>query len=254
MTPVYLALHLLTSPTAVAPTREDILVDAVDLIALPASFVVGYIIPIVLIALPAPSAVTIIFKQTVMAWYQQWNLFISLPRFIFAYLLRRLYPASGFPTYRTLICYVYIFAFVLAAIPHWTVMVLSCTASLWPGLFADGISNLLRPSNMLIPKSPWSGVKDVSLSEGFRWVIQWDYLIGTAAMLAWAATMYVRARKEHTGHGSPALDILMKIIMYSLLGGPGGAAVGLLWERDKIVLSQTGESKPKPISTSLLKS
>lgn len=248
MTPLYLALHLLTSPTAVAPTREGILVDPIDLIALPASFVIGYIVPIILIALPAPSVVTTIFKHTAMAWYQQWNLFISVSHFIFACALRRWYPASKFPSYRTLICYGYIFAFALTAIPHWTVMVLSCTASLWPSLFVNDISDLLRPSNMLIPKSPWSGVTDVSLSEGFRWVIQWDYLIGTAAMLAWAATMYARARKLHTRHGYSALGILMTIIIYSLLGGPMGAAVGLMWERDKIVLSRADERKNNPYS------
>lgn len=77
-----------------------------------------------------------------------------------------------------------------------------------------------------------------------------DDLMRTVVMLAQAATMYVRARKANACRGFPALDVLMKTIIYSLVGGPAGAAVGLIWERDKLLLKQKNKINPERIKTS----
>ncbi|OBT81271.1 hypothetical protein VE02_10384 [Pseudogymnoascus sp. 03VT05] len=151
ITPIYLSLHLLTSPTASLPTRSNVIIDSTDLLALPLSFIIAYALPITLLSVP-PSVFGMVFRQTIMAWYQQWNLYIGLTHFMLAFALRRLLstfqsdsastlsPRSihkeEFTKSSRLLHTAYIFAFIMGSITYLTTMTISCTASIWPSLFA----------------------------------------------------------------------------------------------------------------------
>ncbi|KAL3426457.1 hypothetical protein PVAG01_03248 [Phlyctema vagabunda] len=238
VTPLYFASHLFTSPVAIKPTADDVLIDAIDLFVIPPSFLLGYVVPIILIALPAPALVSLVFKQTVMGWYQQWNLFISIIHFLLASITRNVPVPCTMLNTESRRCHrlrrtVYAFAFIMGAVPHWIVCVISFTAGIWPQLFNPSISHRLHPSHLLVPTCPFSDAKVADLAQGFMWLIQWDYTIGTAASISWAAAVYRRARP---GYNRVALS--WKILKYTLAGGPVGAAVGLIWERDEFLLSR----------------
>jgi len=206
---------------------------------LPASFIIGFVFPIILVALPAPSAVSIIFKQSIMGWYQQWNLYIALAHVLLATGARLLFPASiaADPAkFLKLYRQVYAFALGLAAIGHLPVMVMTCTAALWPGLFKDEFVSVLSPSHILIPTSPFSGLRTKNLTEGMFWLIQWDYFSGTFSHVIWATVVYLRARSARR-LGDSAMDMLRKAASYFLIAGPIGIAVGLIWERDELLLA-----------------
>src|SRR4051794_15647263 len=84
-TPSYLAIHLLLATSVTATTADDLSIAPQHLAAIPVSFVFGYIIPIIFLALPAPKTVTRSFKHTVSGWYQQWSLFIAFFQYAHVY-------------------------------------------------------------------------------------------------------------------------------------------------------------------------
>jgi hypothetical protein len=236
-TPLYLALHLATSPSASNPTPEGLLVDASHLNAIPLSFVLGYVVPIILMGLPARGLVSLAFKHTVCGWYQQWNLYIALFHYLLVFWYRQgqsIDQASP-ETTLALLRIAYGFAFVMAAIPHWVVTVISCSARLWPNLFNEKFAASLRPSNVLLPTSPFTRKKARDMVQGFMWLIQWDYVIGTAATALWAMTLYLNARGSLIMQ-EPWMPILARTMTYALAGGPMGVPIGLLWERDEMIL------------------
>ena len=141
-TPSYLAIQLLLAASATATTADDLSVAPQHLAAIPVSFVFGYIIPIILLALPAPNRVTWTFKHTASGWYQQWSLIIAFFHYAYVYFIAdntQSYSQSeksGSATITSLRI-VYGFAFMMAQLPYWIVCVISFTAWLCPSMFNE---------------------------------------------------------------------------------------------------------------------
>ncbi|KAL5320012.1 hypothetical protein ACEPPN_013071 [Leptodophora sp. 'Broadleaf-Isolate-01'] len=238
ITPLWLALQLITSPSAIRPTTEDILIDPIHLLVLPASFVLGYVVPLVPVMLPF-SLISVELKQTAMGWYQQWPLWIAMCHYILATLLRLTSSSLKFADQKNLLTLyrsVYIFALAFAALSHLPVMVVSFTASIWPSLFNDKYVHLLQPAHLLVPMNPFSGVKAADLIQGMFWLIQWDYFGGYLAPVVWALVLHRRADSMFR-RGSPWGYYLKRASFYFLIAGPIGIAVGMVWERDEILLN-----------------
>lgn len=252
--PIYLSLHLLTSPTASLPTRSNVIIDSTDLLALPLSFIIAYALPITLLSVP-PSVFGMVFKQTIMAWYQQWNLYIGLTHFMLAFTLRRILSSfqsdsasslspnsthkEAFTKSSRLLRTAYIFAFVMGSIAYLTTLTISCTATIWPSLFNPSVASSLTLANILIPPNPFSGRQSIDLIQGAVWIIRWENVLAMLIMAVWALALHHRARcsqgskmewKEITG-------MVGRLVGYTLVGGPSGVAVGLMWERDCFILN-----------------
>ena len=244
ITPIWLALHLLTSPSAVRPTPDDVSIDPIDLLVLPVSFIIGFVVPLAPVMLPF-SVISVRMKQTAMGWYQQWPLWISIPHYILAAALR----STSVPSKVTdgkiqLFLYrsVYIFAFAFAVLTHLPVMVLSFTAALWPAFFNHEFVHLLQPKHLIVPANPFSGVKAENLAQGMFWLIQWDYFSGYLAPAVWGFILYRRAGLEQEKRSSWR-SCLKRAALYTLLAGPIGVAVGMIWERDEMLFGQSQEIK-----------
>lgn len=218
MTPLYLAIRLAVSPS-VTPT--GLAVHAAHLKAIPWSFALGYILPIILMALPSPRIVSPTFKHTAAGWYQQWNLYIVLIHWTLVYLWRE--DGQSISTIETLELSrnVYVFAILCAGVAWWSAM--------WIALKKGGIPLALKA---FVPASPWSGKKAASIYEGAKWLIQWDGIIGTTAMTVWAASLYLDANQS----APLPEDMWKRMLAYGISGGPMGISIGLLFERDKLLL------------------
>lgn len=251
--PIYLSLHLLTSPTASLPTRSNVIIDSTDLIALPLSFIIAYALPITLLSVP-PSVFGMVFKQTITAWYQQWNLYIGLTHFMLAFTLRRFLSTSQSDsigslspgsihkeafTKSSLLHTAYIFAFIMGSITYLTTMTISCTASIWPSLFAPSFASSLTLANILIPPHPFSGRQSVDLIQGAVWIIRWENMLASIIMGVWALALYRRARCSQGSkmEWKEIAGMVGRLVGYTLVGGPSGVAVGLMWERDCFLLN-----------------
>lgn len=252
--PIYLSLHLLTSPTASLPTRSNVFIDSTDLLTLPLSFIIAYTLPITLLSVP-PSVFGMVFKQTIMAWYQQWNLYIGLTHFMLAFTLRPLLSnfqsdSAGSLSPRSihkeastkssrLLHTAYIFVFIMGSIPYLTTMTISCTASIWPSLFAPSVASSLTLANILIPPNPFSGRQSVDLIQGAVWIIRWENVLASLIMGVWALALHRRARCSQGSkmEWKEIIGMVGRLVGYTLVGGPSGVAVGLMWERDCFLLN-----------------
>lgn len=88
--PIYLAMHLFTSPTVSGTKLATLFIDPVELKALPFSIVIAYIVPSILMCLPAPSIVTFDQKQWLYVFWEDWPMWTCLAQFIRTQSMRQL--------------------------------------------------------------------------------------------------------------------------------------------------------------------
>ncbi|KAH8703342.1 hypothetical protein BGW36DRAFT_354763 [Talaromyces proteolyticus] len=245
VTPLYSIWNLFWSPlqTNLNKSRpRDYVINRVDTIALISSQALAYIVPLALFAAPVPQVLSVFRKQTVVAWYQPWSVWIAVTHFIVTVFVRRWTQQSKSGTvdiykesrsnHRT----IYGFAFGLTATPHIIVLSISLTALLYPGLYSPRFAGLLHPQNVFIPPSPWSEIKAPHLVEGCKWLLQWDYIIGSTAVLVWVLTQYISLQLSQTHDKRCSWNCLLwKIVIWTVLTGPTAAAIQLLWKRDEII-------------------
>lgn len=244
ITPLYLILHLSTSPTAIYPSAADISVDMSHLITIPISITIGYILPAVLLALPAPSVLTFDRKQILLAIWQVFPIWVGV--------LQRTIPsmvsmvsnserkssaprakASG--NYLRAIRCIYLFALVLTGFTHISATTLTATSKFFPNLFAPEYVGVFNPSNVFFPRTISTTVRMPSIGQGTLLLLQYDGLIGSASLVIWASTLFVRAYGRRRVFDQ-WLSLVTANVLLSALVGPVGCAVALIWARDELVL------------------
>ncbi|KAJ5533128.1 hypothetical protein N7494_009680 [Penicillium frequentans] len=247
--PLYCGLHLATSITATKPTVQNIRIPRIIRFAIPIAYAIGYVIPSILMVLPAPNVISTDQKQIFIAVWQAWAISVGIMTTMAFYLLGPWIRDDTSTDHRG----VYAFAFVYAAVAHlisWTISLATVVA---PALFHDRYVQALHPSNVFLLPSPWNTaafpVEDVSVAA--HHFLRWDCLIGSACMQIWAVTLYVRACRIG---GEPINWSVLgaKIVLLTILGGPIGSAVALMWERDNLICYGTKgvmgqENGPKKI-------
>ncbi|CAG8234361.1 unnamed protein product [Penicillium salamii] len=230
--PLYCGLHLATSITATTPTVQNIRIPRIIQLAIPIAYAIGYVIPSVLMVLPAPMVISTDQKQIFIAIWQAWAISVGIITTLAFYLLSPWIKDDLPSDHRG----VYAFAFVTATVPHlisWTISLASVVA---PALFHDQYVQALCPSKVFELPSPWDSVnfpvRDVSV--GAHLFLRWDCLIGSTSILVWAVTLYVKACRVG---GEPVnWGVLgVKIALLTILTGPIGSAVALMWERDNLI-------------------
>lgn len=227
-----------------AQTSESLYIEDRHLRAIPISFCFGYVVPIILMALPAPQVVSYRFKHTATGWYQQWQLIIAFIHYTVVWfsdvllpedIHRQDSPQKDAVQTLNLLSIVYGLAFALAVIPYYTAMVLSLSSVLAPGLFDSQGVGTLHPKQLFIPTLPRNGLKVKNLKQGFKWLIQWDFILGTLACTVWALAMRRNTLEvQKPGEGS-FYGTLQNAMAYFLVGGPVAVPLGFMWEREKLV-------------------
>lgn len=241
-TSLYLAIRLIFA--APARTPGSLMVDTIQLRAIPWSFLFGMLLPMFIMAMPGFSMSRFNTKHIVVSLYQQWNLYIGLFHFLLVswwartgttdragekgsgHLLSNLRP-------------VYAFAFAMALASVWIPILLSFAARALKTIRKLPTSSLesIQLASLFIPPSPWSKVKCKDAFEGGKWLLQWDGIIGGVSTAVWSIALYAEARsfiEPQEAIGS----FCTRLMWYMFLGGPIGVATGVLWERDVLVLQQ----------------
>lgn len=247
--PVYLFIHLLTSPAASSfPGKHAssvLLVSPADLEILPFSIILGYIVPSVLMALPSSLVSPTLHQQFIALWqpFPLWTALIQWTgKFVYSLLAggasksNTSQAASLGASYLSAAKYAYGFVLVFCIITHLPVLAI---AVLPPSTFENSAAELIRLSQsdvfgVYVPRSPVLGLKLPSLAEGVQNFLVWDLYIGASSILLWATLLYRNATAANANWLSwPKLVI--KTLIWTLISGPVGAAAILLWERDTIV-------------------
>ncbi|KAL4804724.1 hypothetical protein BDV18DRAFT_142388 [Aspergillus unguis] len=242
--PLYCAVQLFTSVTAVKPTAENVRVPRAVLKAIPFVFFVGYMVPSGLLLLPVSEEVTTDLKQVIIAIWQPWPAYVSILLTIVHVLFSPFTVndhavKGGRATLRSL-RWVYAFAFAHTTVGHMVSWILPLTAAFAPNLIMPEYRHALHPSVVFDVPKPWEAptmVEDVGA--GVHGFLRWDYIIGPTGILLWAISLYRNAHRVVYGRAG-CIGLAVKVAALSVLTGPVGAAVELMWERDELIINELG--------------
>ncbi|KGO78185.1 hypothetical protein PITC_034000 [Penicillium italicum] len=239
--PLTCGLQLGCSITAHSPHADNIRIPRAVLVALPLIYVVGYMVPTVAMALPAPSVISVDLKQVAIAFWHPWPAYVSILT-TFAYLTLSPFFSNNHRASMSSLRWVYAFAFANASLSHIVSWVVSLATVVVPVLFEERFLGSLHPANVFSVSLPWSGLTVGNLGDGVHVFLQWDYNIGSAGVLIWAISLYTAAHK-HLLNPVSSPSLLFKIALLTLVAGPAAAAVELIWERDELVFTETVGSR-----------
>ncbi|KAL4924993.1 uncharacterized protein BDV17DRAFT_199113 [Aspergillus undulatus] len=247
--PLYCAIHLYTSVTAARPTAESIRVPRAVLNAIPIVFLVGYMVPTGLLLVPVSEQVNTDLKQVIISAWQPWPAYISI-LLTTAHVLFSRFTVNddtiegGRATLRSF-RWVYAFAFAHTTVFHLISWVIPLSTVAAPYLFKEEVLHPLHPLVVFDIPKPWETPMVVEdIGAGVHAFLRWDYLIGSAGVLVWAVSLYQAAHRVVYGSAAAGYaGLFMKVVALSVLAGPVGAAVELLWERDELVINELGGLK-----------
>lgn len=247
--PIYLIMHLLSSPmSSVEVSLQDITVDPSDSEILPLSTTLSFVIPSVMMYLPAPAKVS---ASTHYTWQAIWQIF-PVTQSIYHRVLKRILPGpSPGSNSSTRLVGVYRYVLFMSIVPQILLLTVAVTPS-------DLVPEVLKPvfedvdlMSAFMPYWPWNsptadelagaaaGLADSTVvtadgkAELVKLFLQWDVYCGGAAILAWAAFLHCVARPDKNVVGG----VVRKAVVWTVLGGPVGAAAMLLLERDWAVVA-----------------
>ncbi|MCJ1267865.1 hypothetical protein MMC22_007751 [Lobaria immixta] len=253
--PLYLLTHLSTSPTVSSNDPNDFHIDLPNLSSIPLSMAIGYILPTVLAALPSPSVISFDRKQTFMAIWQMFPLWVQLLQLTLPYLTAIFCPPAssrkspfiqrqGLGVLRV----VYIFILTVAASTHIATLTLLFTSRFFPALFATPFIGVFNPVNVFWPVTTSASHQMSSIGSGAMLIIQYDEIIGSIAVVLWALFLFTTAfhRSYSQGRGAnvaAAWALIFHSVTLTALAGPLGYAAIAIWGRDELVFARQKERR-----------
>ncbi|MCJ1477789.1 hypothetical protein MMC13_006462 [Lambiella insularis] len=237
--PLFLALYLSTSST-VSARKADIITNTYDVASIPLSLMCGFIVPAVMLSLPAPSMQSYQAKQTWMAIWQAFPLWVSSFQQVFKRCLSFVWPQSYLRADSTSVVtlrVVYGILFVVAAVGQIGTATLSLASLLFPGLFASKYVGVFDPLKVAVSAALTPSAQVASVGAGSLMLLQYDEMVGSTAVLLWASFMYANAKSQNKTFSSWGQMALL-VTLLTVLAGPTGCAVALLWARDELALGK----------------
>lgn len=242
--PLYCTLQLFTSVTAARPTPENIRIPRAVLNAIPVVFVIGYLVPTGVLLIPWSEDYPPYLKQASFAYWQPWPAYVSIMltvvHALFSSFTRNDHNVEGGRATLSSLRWVYAFAFSLASLSHIVSWAIPLAAMVLPDIFGNGAEDALHPFVVFGVPKPWETPSLVQeIGEGVHALLRWDYLIASAGVLIWAVSLYQTAHRVVYGRAG-FVGLVFKVAALTVLTGPVGAAVELMWERDELVMNEMG--------------
>ena len=222
--PIHLAIHLSTSPTVSSRKVADFAVNIPRMMSLPLSLLIGFLVPAVALALPAPSVLTYAQKQTWLAAWQVFPVLMEISQESLSMAVPLIW-GSRLPTNQKskdsnisirALRMAYTFALAFAGVTRIATISISLSSKLFPAIFAPEFRGIFNPSNVFLPASLLPSKKMTFVGEGALQLLQYDEICGSLALVIWSAALLVKKYSEfHSFDIRAALKLL-------------GAATGLI--------------------------
>jgi hypothetical protein len=238
--PIYFSIYLWTSPISQAASYKSyrasansLSIDAKELVVLPIALTLGFIAPTIMAAIPSPILTTLAQQQALLVFWQGFPIWIAICQYSMTTIQAAIRPSSSgakssHAVMVKLLRRVYIFSLSLTTLVHIVTIIFAILPSSRPAYFVLGSRPPVDLKTVFLPMSPLSATKVELLTQGCLILLQYDMYFACGAAVLWAAVI------SHRGHPeSSSLGSLMKALLLSLLVGPGGAALALIWERDE---------------------
>lgn len=244
--PIWCIVYLSTSRIVSSRRVSDFLVDVPNLAGIAISIVLGFVLPTVLMALPAPLIVNHDLKQWLMTFWQLFPVWVSLTQGIVPYLLPRLGQTSGEPTIRMLRSMRALYAglIVTAGISQISTLTLVATSKFFPALFAPEFVGVFNPSSVFLPAAVSPSTKMPSIGRGAFLLLQYDQFIGSTSVALWSTVLFINTYRNMAIKQSVALTVVGGIIMMALTG-PSGYVTACIWARDELIVANAQDNAKK---------
>ncbi|PGH00927.1 hypothetical protein AJ80_09089 [Polytolypa hystricis UAMH7299] len=244
--PLYTTMHLLTSATAGDVGKQlanAIRVSDVQLLdALPQSLILGYVVPSILMSIPVGSSA---LHQWLMGFWQGVPVWVILLQYVFRSVSQK-QEQAGSETQKTCgdnrhtrsrelhaLKRVYYFAFAFATACQLATYAILGIRLLYPTLFSPHLRDTLTFSKVFIQPPIFTPGKMESMATGIHNFFQYDQYIGSLAALIWAVRLEVKAREYVLL--TDGAKLIAEIVGLSVMSGPAGAFILLIWQRDQKV-------------------
>ncbi|RMZ82245.1 hypothetical protein DV738_g1794, partial [Chaetothyriales sp. CBS 135597] len=259
--PLYFALHLYFSATAVEPQPFTLLLTGspLQITLAPFAILIGFGIPSVIMTLPAPAVLSFSTKQLWTGVQQGWPIWIAIAQVALTLAVSPWHDgAFAIPSHeigpKTLkrLRAVYLFALSFGIGSHLVPLLFAALAHLFPLLFAPPYDAQFRPAHLLVPVNPFGlgvGVggrsyKAATIADGALPFLQWDTVVGVISVAIWGFSLRTLARYDFSLPSSQSgstttKQVVADAVKFTVLAsviGPAAAAVVAVWARDELVL------------------
>jgi len=215
--------------------------------ALPLSVLTSYVLLTAAMALPSSGPRALVspsVQQVAIATWNVFPLFIALSQAAFQAIFAVFAspPSSPAPKRAAAISAIrrsYALAGALCLASHIAALTLTFSTVLFPALFTPSSARLLHPGTVF--RLPFSHAAVPSLGAGALQFMQWDVVVGFAAVLVPAVTAYLRLQAAERKVES-LVTLILKVLIAVVVLGPGVALLGLRWLEIEAV-SARGEKK-----------
>ena len=216
----------------------DFLVDVPNVMGIAIAMTLGYVLPTVLMSLPAPSIINHDLKQWLMTVWQFFPIWVSMVQGTVSYLLSKLREPSGAPTTHMLrpMRALYAGLLTVAGIGQVSTLTLVATSKFFPSLFSPEFVGVFDFSKVFLPAAITPSTKMPSIGAGALLLFQYDQSIGSTSMALWSTVLFVNTYRNGAIPQNGALMIGGGIILMALTG-PLGYATACIWARDELIVA-----------------
>ena len=237
--PYWCIAYLSTSRMVSSRRVSDLLVNIPNLAGIAISMILGFVLPTILMSLPAPSIIDYDVKQWLMTFWQFFPVWVSAVQGVVPYLLPSFEEGNIESNAKMLRSMRGLYAGLLtmAGIGQASTMTLILTSKFFPGLFASEYNGVFNLPNVFLPAVVSPSTKMPSIGAGALLLLQYDHLIGSTSVALWSTVLFVNTYRNGATHQSVALMIIGGVIMMALTG-PLGYATACVWARDELIIAE----------------
>ncbi|KAF9558635.1 hypothetical protein CPC08DRAFT_551727 [Agrocybe pediades] len=239
--PIYNTVHLVTG-TAMTPTTASVSGNVKAISTIPWAITIGYIVPSLFMCLPSPQLISHETHQAFLFLWQLFPLWIGISHLV----LKALVGTSAGSQRRSLSALrgTYTFGLFIATATHLSILSYVLVLTFGPSN-VKGLLTLLIPPSFLpttpslvfthFPPftSPQAKVSRVEI--GIMSLLQYDTIFAGFSSLLWAS--YLASRNFWSG--------FVRAAVYTILFGPCGAALAVMWKRDEDVFAAQAKDSKK---------
>lgn len=244
--PIYCALYIWLSPLAKQPAgqnRVDLLsMDTIKVYATLPAIILGLVVPTILPALPAPRIISIDQQQIFLALWQIFPAMVGIWHQVFTVVVRKFglaKPASSSAASLGDAKEIYSQTIYMAQVIHVSVIAFTFVPEAVKTIFKVADVSSINWQIVFVPMSVVSPRQVGSMAEGALTLLQYDFYSGCAGLF------FLVTYLSGSAYGISAAAItVFKVLLKSVLVGPGAALLWEFWDRDKAALAEeVGEEK-----------
>ena len=231
--PLYLMLHLFTSPTAGFRPGKGLVVRSSKVVIIVVMVVIGFALPVLLLSLPAPSMITLELKQIFMSTWQVFPMIFAILQYVLPSIFSLLglldsQDRLGVPRFG------YGFAFAIASVTRVMALGVIGLNTFFPALFKTQFEEAFRLPLVMRPTTIGTSWKPSSVGETTLLLLHYDELCSGIALVIWTAALYFQTLSfpRSLRSWTSLLSIVVTTWVFSGFAGLGILAV---WRRDEFL-------------------